>query len=578
MQKKSDSVALKRTLKRAAGMFPTDPEKANVLLDSAFPATTFMEVDDSIKSEYYMLKGDILFQVNMKDSAYQFMQEAFVGIQAEWEPLSKARTGLWLVNRFSEDGRYLIATKYLDEVIPITTMCALDFEKARAINLAGVIKTAQGDFVGAQNDLLKAAHLFDSIGEVQALGPVYLNIASNYLAMNDPQLALHHNRLAEMVTAKYHDSLNYQKTLNNLGILYRVSHPDSAEYYFRRSWNYTSSAPGSMLSLSARFNLAGLFYDKKQYQKSLELNQEVLGLSRKYNVKSGIYRALSGIGNAYEAMNKDRKAIEAFREGAELAREAGEIPVQINLLGGLVYMYEKAGQLDKAYALSKVQRHLNDSIMGIDKQIAVRNLEILYNTEKSERLNESMKNRLIGMQIKVRNHWVLLITILTFTTVLIILLFRIFHLYRQRNHAYYTLIQKYKTEVEKEGVEKVLGESPVIGIQTGMDEIDPLYQKLLIYFENEKPYLNPDLKFDEVAIQLKISRKLLLQMIKNQTGMNFNGFVNNYRIKEALKLLADPERKNFKIEAIARESGFGSKANFYSVFTLVTGSKPSDYR
>jgi AraC-like DNA-binding protein len=60
--------------------------------------------------------------------------------------------------------------------------------------------------------------------------------------------------------------------------------------------------------------------------------------------------------------------------------------------------------------------------------------------------------------------------------------------------------------------------------------------------------------------------------------MNFKTFVNSYRIREALRLLAEPEFQHYKIEAIGKQAGFGSKASFYSAFSSVTGSQPSEHR
>jgi AraC-like DNA-binding protein len=304
----------------------------------------------------------------------------------------------------------------------------------------------------------------------------------------------------------------------------------------------------------------------------------VLALSKKYDVKSGEFRAMSGIGNVYEALNRNTEAADIFSRAAKLAREAGEIPVEINLLSGLVYMYEKMGNISEAYSVSKIQQYLSDSILALDKQVAVRNLEILYNTEKTARLNESTRSKLILLQSRVRMHWIILVIVLTFSVVLGFMVFRMYHLYKERDQAYQALIQKYKADIESGGIESIEKNEPASSFSQELESIDPDYQKLLMYLETEKPYLSPDLKFDQVTRTLKISRKQLNQVIYDHTGMNFNGFVNSFRIQEAVRLLADPERKHYKIETIAKESGFGSKANFYSVFTLVTGSKPSDYR
>jgi AraC-like DNA-binding protein len=571
----SDLENVEKTMEFISLNSKVEPIKGLLRLDSAINNQLIKQMPDSTLASYIELRADLLLESEMKDSAYHYVEKMYSELVADLNPKAKVHAGLWLVVHFKDDGNYKLAEKYIERIFPLTENEYLKFEKARALNLAGSMLTLKGDYVEAQKKLFASAKIFEGMNHPYALGPVYLNIAGNYMAINDKDLAMNYLQQAYSITLQNHDSVNFQKTLNNLGTYYKILNPDSAEYYFTKSWNITPMKPWSVDALSARFNLAGLFYEKGNYEKSLATYKEVLDLSKKYNVTSGIYRALSGIGNVYEAMNKNEEALECFREGAELAAKAGETPVQIALTGGMVYMLEKTGNYKEAEKLKKTQSMLNDSILASEKQIAVRNLEILYNTEKAEREQEALNNRLILMKSKFRTNAILLVIALIFTLLLSFLLLRMYRLYKQRDQAYQSLIDKYKVEIEQKGV---TWRDPAIEIKAESDIVDPLYLKLVQYFEEDKPFLNPDLKAEQIASHFKVSRRQLASVIQEQSGTNFNGFVNKFRIQEAMLLLSDPVRKNYKIEAIARESGFGSKANFYSVFTLVTGSKPSEFR
>lgn len=103
-------------------------------------------------------------------------------------------------------------------------------------------------------------------------------------------------------------------------------------------------------------------------------------------------------------------------------------------------------------------------------------------------------------------------------------------------------------------------------------------QKLTAYMEEEKPYLNSDLSLDQLATNLNISYNHLSQDINQDIGLNFYDFINEYRVKDAMKGLVDPERNHFKIMAIAYDSGFNSKSVFYDFFKKVAGTTPSDFR
>lgn len=158
------------------------------------------------------------------------------------------------------------------------------------------------------------------------------------------------------------------------------------------------------------------------------------------------------------------------------------------------------------------------------------------------------------------------------------LLFYIYRLYRQRDSAYNILFEKYRNDIQSAGSAEDIIQTEYLFPPMILEESSQIYQKLIEYFESEKPYLNSNLRFDDVTVQVRANRKTISDLIQQHLGMNFSTFVNNYRIKEVLMLLALPELKNYKIEAIAKQAGFGSKAAFYAAFSQATGTRPSEFR
>jgi len=93
----------------------------------------------------------------------------------------------------------------------------------------------------------------------------------------------------------------------------------------------------------------------------------------------------------------------------------------------------------------------------------------------------------------------------------------------------------------------------------------------------DKPYLNLRMNLNDVAGILKIRPQQLSQVINEKTGLNFNECVNLKRVEVIKTLLVSEEQKNLTIEAIAKESGFNSKASFYAAFKKHTGMTPKEY-
>ncbi|WP_184550529.1 helix-turn-helix domain-containing protein [Mucilaginibacter sp. FT3.2] len=106
-----------------------------------------------------------------------------------------------------------------------------------------------------------------------------------------------------------------------------------------------------------------------------------------------------------------------------------------------------------------------------------------------------------------------------------------------------------------------------------------LYQKqLFVLMEKEQLYLNPALKLDLVADKIALSEKQLSNLLNQHLSKSFNDFINEYRVLEAKKKLADTTYSRFTIASIAFECGFNSLATFQRCFKQFAGITPSQYQ
>ncbi|MDB5146552.1 MAG: Helix-turn-helix protein [Mucilaginibacter sp.] len=103
-------------------------------------------------------------------------------------------------------------------------------------------------------------------------------------------------------------------------------------------------------------------------------------------------------------------------------------------------------------------------------------------------------------------------------------------------------------------------------------------QQLIVLMEQERIYLDPGLKLDVLADKLSLPEKLASSLLNQHIGKNFNDFVNEYRVQEAQKRLADPGQSQFTIAAIAADCGFNSLATFQRCFKQIAGITPSQYQ
>ena len=86
-------------------------------------------------------------------------------------------------------------------------------------------------------------------------------------------------------------------------------------------------------------------------------------------------------------------------------------------------------------------------------------------------------------------------------------------------------------------------------------------ERIIALVENDKIYLQPDLKLDDLAQMMHTNRTYIYQAVNQQMGISFNEFINRYRIAHAKRLMAsDP---TLSMNDVALHSGFASLSSFY---------------
>jgi AraC-like DNA-binding protein len=110
------------------------------------------------------------------------------------------------------------------------------------------------------------------------------------------------------------------------------------------------------------------------------------------------------------------------------------------------------------------------------------------------------------------------------------------------------------------------------------EDVKNKYKQILIeYMDIRKPYLEPEISLEDMAKDISINTRLLSQIINQSFKKNFNGYMNEYRINEALQRLSDIRNQN-TIQEILFDSGFNSVSVFYAEFKKYTGLTPQEYR
>ena len=105
-----------------------------------------------------------------------------------------------------------------------------------------------------------------------------------------------------------------------------------------------------------------------------------------------------------------------------------------------------------------------------------------------------------------------------------------------------------------------------------------LKEHLLEIFEKDEIYKNQDLKITQISASLKTNRTYISNLINKEFSCTFNEFANQYRIKEAKRLLKEESFQKYSLEYISEQCGFGSLSTFIRAFKESEGITPGRYR
>jgi len=107
-----------------------------------------------------------------------------------------------------------------------------------------------------------------------------------------------------------------------------------------------------------------------------------------------------------------------------------------------------------------------------------------------------------------------------------------------------------------------------------MTEIEETVRK---HLEEKKSFLQHGYTLKMFSEETQIPVHYLSGFINKYYKMNFNDFINEYRIIFSIDKLLKKEWMYKKLETIANEAGFNNRNTFISAFKKVTGVKPSEF-
>lgn len=110
-----------------------------------------------------------------------------------------------------------------------------------------------------------------------------------------------------------------------------------------------------------------------------------------------------------------------------------------------------------------------------------------------------------------------------------------------------------------------------------LPDLDSWKQQIETLMLSDKLYENPELSITDISTKLNTHSKRISQVINQGFGMNFNDFINRYRVEAVVDKMNEGGHLNQTLLSLAFECGFNSKSTFNRAFKRTIGMSPNEY-
>ncbi len=468
-----------------------------------------------------------------------------------------------------------------------------DTENAAATynNIALLYKT-QGNYIESINIHLKSLKLKEKSGNKYGIAVSFQNIGVLFWEQQNYKQALKYFKNSAKIFKKLDDKIGVGSVYVNLGLIYKEKKDTAtAMEYYNKAIKILNNTNEIKVLATAIINKAVIFDESGNIFKAEQQYLKTLKLCEKINYNTGVLVSKIGLSRIYSKKGNKNKSLKYAIQAVEISKKSSSLKYISDAYLTLAKRYKENKMYDYAYNYIEKYHILKDSIFSLEKNKQINDIKTKYETEKKEAKIKILEKNVVIKNLEI-NHKNKRIKTITFFLLLTIGLFTIlFIIFLQKRKAYLHLVEQNillaKKDIETEDKLKThnIKEKTKNKINNKYSEsqLDEKYKKelkedIIILMEEEKYFLNSGFTIKEFAEELNTNRSYISQIINEYFNTNFNNFVNEYRVREARKLLICEEYKNYSIEGISSTVGFHSKATFNNAFKKFTGVTPSFFQ
>lgn len=476
-----------------------------------------------------------------------------------------------------------------------------------ALNKSSRIYFYNCNYKQALEYLLSALDICESIGYTDYIGRVYNNIGNIYYQFKNYKLAKHYYDLA------YKNGCDKWGVLNNLGMLAKEEgHFDSALFFYRKTYIEVNNINDSTYS-SVLNNIAMVYQSLKEYDSAFFYCRAALNNIR--HLKGNIEQAkiLSSIGTLHLELKNIDSALYYLELSNNIAEKLRLNDVLYDNYLLLSDIEESRGNIKSSFDYYKKYSTIKDSTFSTSEYGTITEMQFMYDMAK---VDKQIKELNIEQEIKEKTIIIQRRSQIIMMFVILIIVISLIVLYNKNktiNRAYNKLVAKNveiinsdimieqlkldyeqrlkekdfiinkmlnenKSDVEKSRDDSAAGDNTKYKKSSLSDDSkSKLVEHIRVIMNDKEIVCDPDFSLDRLVEMVGSNSAYVSQIINDYFKKHFRILVNEYRVKEACRILSDSEYEKYSIDAISKMVGFKHKSSFNPIFKEIVGVTPSFY-
>lgn len=365
------------------------------------------------------------------------------------------------------------------------------------------------------------------------------------------------------------DSIEYYHKL----VAFSLAHVKLKKFYQNRADSLKDVTEISKISASSTYILAQYYEKSGAFQKADSCFRNVIDESSKTGNVVAKANACNHLAGLYKRQLHFHEAI-VYADSALNCHMILKDFVKISEVSDLLNdLHFKSGSLSRSDHFKKLSQNYSDSLaLKVSSNQFLNNKIFLASATIKLALKElSSRNKAVNQS----NSLLRIIIWLMGTILFLVIGAGIMILYlRHKNLKVKERLARRTMEVvefERDNLAATQPTEPKLIINTLSDQLDQLIRI-------DKIYLDPDLSLTNLALKLNTNTSYLSQVFNQQYKVNFHYYMNDFRIKEACRLLITNQDPNITIDHIATMCGFSGKSTFYNTFKKFTGVSPVNFK